>query len=112
MLMTATQTMTLPTKLLNVRNKKQQMQNDLINFFNENDMKWYASDVVADGERLLSNMVDLLWYIDGHHAIFNGKNKKTFSRFIGYNIPENSKYRKRQIDNVSIDSAGVFSQSF
>ena len=42
---------------------------------------------VADGERFLSNTVDILWYIDGHYATFNDRNRKipvTFSRFTGY----------------------------
>lgn len=40
-------------------------------------MMWYANEVADDGEKFLANMVDLLWYIDGHHDVFNCRNKKS-----------------------------------
>jgi len=96
-LMSASRRLTLPSKILHIKNKKQQLYNDLIE---SNNIMWYADEVADDGEKFLVNMVDLLWYIDGHHNIFNHRNKRIpdcWSKFSGYNTPEASKHRKRSV---------------
>ena len=99
-LMSVSRRLTMPNKILPSKNKKQQLYNDLIEHFESNQMMWYANEVADDGEKFLANMLDLLWYIDGHHDVFNRRNKKipeSWSRFSGYNTPEASKHRKRSI---------------
>jgi len=103
-LMSASRRLTLPNKILHIKNKKQQLYNDLIEHFESNNMMWYADEVADDGEKFLANMVDLLWYIDSHRDVFKHRNKKipdNWSKFSGYNIPEASKHRKRSIQNMS-----------
>ena len=49
---------------------------------------------------------DIFWYLDGHYHIFERINKSlspSFSSFIGYNVPELSKHRKRVTKNISSD---------
>ena len=102
--MSVSRRLTMPNKILPSKNKKQQLYNDLIEHFESNQMMWYANEVADDGEKFLANMLDLLWYIDGHHDVFNRRNKKipeSWSRFSGYNTPEASKHRKRSIQNLS-----------
>ena len=65
--MSASRTLTLPNKIIQIKNKKQQLYNDLIEHLESNNIMWYADEVADDGEKFLTDMVDLLWYIDGHH---------------------------------------------
>ena len=66
-LMSASTRPSLPQKVPLVKNKKQQLHNDLIDYFERNNMTWSAHQVAAEGEKFVSCLVDLLWYIDGHH---------------------------------------------
>ena len=56
------------------------------------------------GKNFVKTIIECLWYVDGHHE----KLKKQYApipdyhaRFTGYNLPELSKYRKRQGTNLS-----------
>ena len=67
-------------------------------------MGWNQFDVDGAGISFVSAVVDTLWYIDGHHQVFEKQGLKIpdiFSQFIGYNVPEASKHRKRSAMNMS-----------
>ena len=58
----------------------------------------------AEGEKFVSCLVDLLWYIDGHHDVFKNRFNSipaSVAQFSGYNTPEASKHRKRSLCNMS-----------
>ena len=65
-----------------------------------------APEEMPLAKKLLVTVRDILWYIDGHHIVFERFNKPIpsfFQAFTGFNIPELSKYRKRQTRNISAD---------
>ena len=103
-LMSASARPSLPQRISLVKNKKQQLHNDLIDYFEKKNMTWSAHQVAAEGEKFVSCLVDLLWYIDGHHEVFKNRFNTippSISQFSGYNIPEASKHRKRSLQNMS-----------
>jgi orotidine-5'-phosphate decarboxylase len=58
------------------------------------------------GIRFVKALVELLWYIDGRHHVFENQGctiPKIFADFKGYNVPETSKHRKRMCENMSAD---------
>ena len=64
-------------------------------------MAFPASSVNSCGKNF---MVDCLWYVDGHHDTLRKQScpiPELFQRFVGYNTPEVSKHRKRQVSNMS-----------
>ena len=67
-------------------------------------MSHNAHQVAAEGEKFVLCLVDLLWYIDGHHEVFKNRFNAipaSVSQFSGYNIPEASNHRKRSLQNMS-----------
>jgi hypothetical protein len=55
------------------------------------------------GKTFIKVLVDILWYIDGHHEVLAKRGHKIpplFHHFIGYNNPESSKHRKRNLQNL------------
>jgi len=65
----------------------------------KNGPKWKPSEVDSGtAYNALSSLCDALWYVDGHHQTFAGRNlsiPEIFSYFTGYNQPEKSKRKKR-----------------
>lgn len=48
----------------------------------------------------VKNLVNTLWYIDGHHHVLKNRNNKvpeSLEQFTGYNVPEASKHRKQKL---------------
>ena len=67
-------------------------------------MTWSAHQLRAEDEKFVSCLVDLLWYIDGHHDVFKNRFNSipaSVAQFSGYNTPEASKYCKRSLHNMS-----------
>ncbi len=59
--------------------------------------KWHDSGSTL-GARFLKQLRDVLWYIDGHHSVFESRSMAipdVLQSFSGYNTPELSKHRKR-----------------
>ena len=80
-------------------------KNDLIEYLDQSKL-YFTSEADTLGANLVQALCDLLWYIDGHHDTLKQQQcpiPKVFSTFIGYNIPETSKHRKRTISNISSD---------
>ena len=87
-----------------IRNKKHKLRNDLLDFFDEKELVIPSGQVSSSGETFVASLVNTLWYIDGHHHVFNERSHKIptiFEKFMGYNTPETSKHRKRSIQNMS-----------
>ena len=103
-LMSASVRPSLPRRVTRVTNKKQQLRNDIIDYLEVHNLTWCAQQVATEGERFVACLVDLMWYIDGHHEVFQHRSNaipSSVSQFSGYNIPELSKHRKRSLQNMS-----------
>lgn len=99
--------MSLPDLIAEPKTAKQKLKNDVIGFLEEKDCKWRVSEVSSSGNGLVTALTDTLWAVDGHHHAFVGQRHKipsTFSKFEGYNRPQVSKHRKRDISNMSGDT--------
>lgn len=95
---------TLPDTITNPKTNKQKLMNNVILFLAEKDCKWRNSEVSSAGQSLVNALTDTLWMIDGHHQVLGSQGHKiptTFGQFVGYNKPELSKHRKRQVGNLS-----------
>ena len=96
----------LPARIDAPRNKKDEMFNDLVSLFEEKNWKWNDGGS-SHGNNFVFGLRDTLWYIDGHHSTLEERScpiPEPFSKFVGYNIPERSKHRKRQRSNLSYDT--------
>jgi len=85
----------LPDKIV-VRNKKDQLYNDMLMMIEKNGLKCEVNSGTASN--VLSSLCDALWYVDGHHQTFAGRIlsiPEIFSNFTGYNQPEKLKHKKR-----------------
>ena len=84
-----------------VRTRKDELYNDVLQMLNEENLLFI--DVIA-GKNFVKTLVECLWYLDGHHETLKKQSSSVpeyFSRFVGYNLPEVSKHRKRQASNLS-----------
>ena len=87
-----------------VRTRKDKLYNDFIGFLKEENVTFPANSVNSCGKNFTKVMVDCLWYVDGHHETLRKQScpiPQLFQQFVGYNIPEVSKHRKRQVSNMS-----------
>ena len=94
----------LPPRKEPVRTKKDKLRNDLLVLLEQNELSWKMCDVPSVGEQLIGNLTETLWYVDGHHDVFRSRGfqlPSVYSIFTGYNTPEASKHRKRQVGNLS-----------
>jgi len=57
----------LPDKIV-VRNKKDQLFNDMLMMIDKNGLKWKPSEVDSGtASNAFSSLCDALWYVDEHH---------------------------------------------
>ncbi len=96
------------------KTKKDELYNDIIVLFEEQNLAWLSSDVDSSDNALVRNLTDCLWYIDGHHHVLEKQGcsiPNIFSSFTGYNQPEASKHCKRAIENMSAACISAISSS-
>lgn len=84
---------------LNERNKKDKLYNALIHFFESHNC-FLSNKTEADvnGKKLILNLRDLFWHIDGHHHVLSQRSlpiPDCFTTFQNYNRPELSKHRNQ-----------------
>lgn len=96
----------LPKLKQPIQSRTYKLRNDLIGLLEENELSWKACDVPSLGEQLVAILMETLWYVDGHHEVFKSQSidiPNLFSAFTGYNPPEVSKHRKREVGNLSAE---------
>ena len=96
--------LSVPDTIPERRTNKQRLMNKVIEFLVAKECAWHGSEVSSAGTSLVNALTDILWTIDGHHNELGSQGHKipsSFSHFNGYNKPELSKHRKRQIGNLS-----------
>lgn len=92
------------------RNRKDVLYNQIISFFNSSSVGW-LQDEIALANKLLITLRDIFWHIDGHFHVFDRVKKpipSIFNIFTGFNVPEQSKHRKRRTGNISADQLRGF----
>ena len=95
---------TLPSRIDNPRNRKQKLRNDILDLLDQNNTVFKHSEVVGVGEQLVQALVNTLWYVDGYQEVLKSRAceiPSVFGGFVGYNLPEMSKHRKRPMGNMS-----------
>ena len=92
----------LPQKKIEY-NSKDQLYNSILDFLQERELTFLTNEVDCTGVRTLQ---ECLWYIDGRHTIIEHHSTPiptTFSRLVGFNVPQKSKHRKRVLGNMQHD---------
>ncbi len=98
---------------VNVRNKKDQLYNDIISLFVSHNGLLEQDEVEPLGKELVKTLRDVLWYIDGHHYILAERAIPVpglFQSFSSYNVPHLSKHRRRRTVNICSDNLNGFAQ--
>ena len=85
----------LPARIDRPRNNKDKLFNDLVDLFEEKNWKWCDGGDVH-GKSFICTLRDAL-------EARQGPIPDPFNKFVGYNTPEKSKHRKRQVGNLSFD---------
>ena len=103
----------LPRKV-QVRNKKDELFNDILQLIEKEGLVWKASEVDnGTSSNAISTLRDALWYIDGHHQTLSDRSchvPHIFAGFTEYNNPERSKHKKRSSSPLCADTLKSHSQ--
>ena len=76
-LMSAQRITSLPKRIENAKmSKKDNLYNAVLEFLAKEKVEWNQFDVDGVGIRFVSALVDTLWYIDGHHQVFEKQGLK------------------------------------
>lgn len=90
-----------------VKNKRDQLFNDLLSTIESKGLQWRPEEVhCGAATRAIQAIRDTLWYIDGSHKTLTERScgvPEIFKSFDGYNKPELSKHRKRPVDSLARD---------
>ena len=95
-------------------NSKDRLYNSILDFLQEIGLDFSTNEVDNAGVNLVRTLQECLWYIDGRHAIIEHHSSPiptTFSRFVGFNVPEKSKHRKRVLGNMQHNVLSEIHQS-
>ena len=49
------------------KNNKQKLHNDLIDLLQQKELGWMKENVLSEGKPFVTQLVDILWQLDGHH---------------------------------------------
>ena len=103
-----------PDKYDNSRKtQRHQLHNDLIDFLQEKGLGCHKENVLSAGKPFVTQLVDVLWQVDGHHPKLAAQQCEVpslFSVFSGYNTPENYKQKRPNLkrDRVVAMSQNLF----
>ena len=103
-----------PSAIAISRSKKAELKRDVILMLEEKKLGWSHCSVCSDGESFVNLVTDCLWYLDGHHQALKDRCMEVpseFYRFQGYNKPEASKHRCRDIGNLEANTLDAYSSS-
>lgn len=99
-----------PKKLELVKNRKDELFNDLVDFLQANKLVGKEESSL----NFVSVLCNCLWTIDGHQDTMTAQFcpvPSTFESFCGYNLPEKSKHAKRKLNNLCSQSLHAISSS-
>ena len=87
--------------LLKEKARKGRLHNEIVKFLAINNVGWNDPKY---GKSFISDLCNVLCYVDGHHEILASRSCQSpslFKSFKGFNKPELSKHRKKSISNMS-----------
>ena len=91
--------------MISVRNKRDELYNDLLSLLKSKDLHWEAEEVQSGtATRAIQTLRDALWYVDGSHSTLIERGctiPALFRQFSGYNKSEQHKHRKRVPSSLS-----------
>ena len=99
-----------PKKLELVKNRKDELFNDLVDFLQANKLVGKEESSL----NFVSVLCNCLWTIDSHQDTMTARFcpvPSTFESFCGYNLPEKSKHAKRKLNNLCSQSLHAISSS-
>ena len=102
MLMKNRRSICLPKKS-NEINAKVKLQNHIIDMLEQRNLGWSNDAVGTAGKLFISTLSNALWYIDGVHESLAERSAHVpqfFYEYQGYNCPEKSRKRKRDINSM------------
>lgn len=86
------------------------MFNATIEWLDKEGFKWKSSEVGSGtATNTVNTLRDVLWYLDGNHETLSSRSchvPAVFSCFVGFNVPEKLKHRKRTIQSLSTEVLG------
>ena len=88
------------------KNKRDRLYNDILQLMQSKQLKLRHDEIQSFGARLVRALRDTLWHVDGHHKAFSQRSTSlptAFESFSGYNCPQKTKHRKRELRNLSGD---------
>ena len=97
----------VPEKIKSPANQKDGLFNDVYDFVYSTMKCRLSSTHSSLCKSFLQKLTDLCWYIDGHTKTIEQRSTLRFpdfiSKFCGYNCPQKSKHRKRELGNMKND---------
>jgi hypothetical protein len=96
------------------KNKKAGMKKDVILMLEEKELGWSHWSVSSGGENFVNVLTECLWYIDGHYSAFKDRCMEIpsdFQHLQGYNKPEASKHRRKDVGNLDASTLDAYSSS-
>ena len=71
----------------------------------EKQLGWSPDSVEISGKDFINGFTDVLWCSDGHERTLSRAYSipKEFESLLGYNKPEKSKHRRKDVANLSSD---------
>ena len=95
---------TVPSDQAVQRSRKCALKKDVIAWLHDNKLGWSHDLVHSVGANFVTAITDCLWCIDGHTGTMESRScsvPREFLQFHGYNLPEKSRHRKRDVRNMS-----------
>ena len=96
----------LPTEAGQQKSGKLAMKARIHNWLDERHLGWSPDIANTTGKNFINAFTDALWCIDGHERTLASRAcsiPKDFDVLFGFNQPEKSKHRKKDIANLSCD---------
>lgn len=103
-----------PSDLAISKSRKAGMKKEIILMLTEKQLGWSHWTVASDGQNFVNVLTECLWYLDGHHTAFKDRSVEIpsdFQRFQGYNKPEDSKHRRKDLANLSASTLDGYSST-
>ena len=103
-----------PSSVAISRSKKAEMKKDILLMLERKKLGWSPCAVSSSGESFINLTTDCLWYLDGYYQAFKDRCLEIpseFNLFQGYNKPEASRHRRREVGTLDASTLDAFSSS-
>jgi len=90
-----------------LKNNKQKLHNDLIDSLQQKGLGWMKENVLSKGKPFVTQLVHILWQLDGHHEKLAAQScpiPDLFSTYQNYNVPENYKRKRPNLKRETVST--------